>query len=119
MTPAVVMMKMEMNMDKKGLFEMKTTLINLRTYRGKKDYVLIDRRTVFGNPFAITLACTRKQSVAKYKAYFYNRITWNPRFLRQALKLKGKKLACWCTPLACHGDIIIEFLDKEHGCSNS
>ena len=97
---------------------MKTTLINLRTYRGKKDYVLIDRRTIFGNPYPITSACTREQSVAKYKVYFYNRIARDPHFLLQVLNLKGKKLACWCTLLLCHGDIIIEFLDKEHRCSN-
>ncbi len=94
---------------------MKTTLINLRTYCLKfgNDYIVIDRRTIFGNPFPITSTCTREQSVAKYKVYFDNRIKKDLDFLYHVLKLKGKKLACWCTPSLCHGDIIIEFLDEE------
>lgn len=26
--------------------------------------------------------------------------------------LRGKRLACWCHPLPCHGDVIVEWLDS-------
>jgi hypothetical protein len=28
-------------------------------------------------------------------------------------ELQGKTLGCWCKPLACHGDVIVEILESE------
>jgi len=27
-------------------------------------------------------------------------------------ELKGKDLVCWCSPLPCHGDILLELANK-------
>jgi len=28
-------------------------------------------------------------------------------------KLRGKKIACWCTPLECHGDVYVEYFEGD------
>ena len=97
---------------------MKTTLINYRTYNLDKSKVTpIDRRSIFGNPFVLSKVLldkgyTREECIHDYRKYFYNRIQNELTFQEAVLKLKGKPLGCWCTPLPCHGDIIIEYLDK-------
>lgn len=90
----------------------KTTLINLRTYRGPKDYVLIDRRTIYGNKNQITPTCSRKQAVEKFRTQFDARILTNPSYRQEVEKLRGKKIACWCTPLPCHGDVYISYFER-------
>lgn len=86
-------------------------LVNLRIYKGN-DVIFIDRRSILGNPYKITLTCTREQSIAKYKERFDKLIESSPRFKMAVLGLMGKKIGCWCTPLACHGDIIIDYLKR-------
>lgn len=96
---------------------MKTTLVNFRTFSGGRcDIILIDRTSLFGNPFHIFSSkgenYTREESILKYREYFYRRIKEDEGFRIKVQELKGKKLACWCTPLPCHGDVIIEYLEK-------
>ena len=98
-----------------------TTLVNIRKVKGKpkpKYDVLIDRRTIFGNPHPIGYCniCKRihdrKDCVNEYKKDFYHKINSDPEFKRKVLELKDKILACWCTPLLCHGNVIIEYLEN-------
>ncbi len=49
---------------------------------------------------------TREEVIEKYRNYLLS----NPRLLSDLHELKGKVLGCWCKPLACHGDVIIEIL---------
>ena len=85
-----------------------TKIINL--YKEKGD-VYIGRGSMFGNPFRIGVHGNRKTVIEKYKKYFYYRIKTDEIFKQEVLKLKGKVLTCFCKPLACHGDIIKEYLD--------
>lgn len=93
-----------------GRHELKTTLVNLRTYK-ERDVVLIDRRTTFGNPFKIGKDGDRQEVVDKYRDYFNKRLKTDEQFCQSVCSLKGCILGCWCTPLLCHGDIIVEWLD--------
>ncbi len=88
----------------------KTTLIDLRTEPSSR-YVLIDRRMIYGNPYRISSTCTREESIEKFKKYFKNRMRVDPDFREAVESLRGRKLACWCTPLPCHGDVYIDYLD--------
>lgn len=109
-----------------------TTLVNLRTCKNA-DVIRIDRRSIFGNPYRIgqfygqdngTIVLspvkqpwapekiTRKIAIALYKTYFYDRLSWDPEFRIRVMELRGHKLACWCRPLACHGEVIMEFLNN-------
>lgn len=73
--------------------------------------VCIDRRSVFGNLFTVK-QYGREGCIKKYREYFYKRIDDDPGFKEVVLELKGKILGCWCKPKACHGDIIIEYLNN-------
>ena len=90
---------------------MQTTIVNVK--HNKCD-VYIGRGTPFGNPFRIGVDGDRKQVLDKYKEYFIKRGLTDPMFRDKVLSLKGKTLGCWCVPLACHGDVIIEYLENEN-----
>ena len=94
---------------------MKTILVNLRRIFNYTDdaVVYIDRRNkLLGNPYRITATCTREQSIQKFKEDFDIRIKEDKEFQQAVEALRGQILACWCTPLPCHGDIYIEYLKK-------
>jgi len=44
----------------------------------------------------------REEVISKYEAYIMNK----PDLLRQLQELEGKVLGCWCSPKACHGDVL-------------
>ena len=79
-------------------------------YRDKYD-VYIGRPSIFGNPFSVK-EYGREGCIARYKEYFYKRIKEDVKFKEAVLKLKDKTLGCFCKPLACHGDVIKEYLDN-------
>ncbi|KKL49246.1 hypothetical protein LCGC14_2317450 [marine sediment metagenome] len=91
---------------------MKTQIVNLRTHK-KTNVMRTDRTTIFGNPYRIGSRFTRKQSIEKYRRYFYLRIRDSEEFRQAVQELEGHILGCWCAPLACHGDIIVEYLEKK------
>lgn len=63
----------------------------------------------FGNPFKDG---TRKQNIRAFATYFHERITHDPVFKKRIMALRGKSLGCFCHPLECHGNVIIEYLNK-------
>ena len=78
----------------------------------KENYdVYIGRPSIFGNPFSVK-EYGREGCIARYKEYFYKRIKEDVKFKEEVLKLKDKVLGCFCKPLACHGDVIKEYLDN-------
>jgi hypothetical protein len=66
-------------------------------------YVRIDRRTDWGNPFEMPDDGGRDEVIAKYRTYYLPH-----KVLLQARlpELAGKALGCWCSPEACHGDVL-------------
>jgi hypothetical protein len=104
----------------------RTELINLRTrdYNGKHGYFYYKEKygsrfeyvgcKVRFQPWESSIWCNpyhnqidrigRKKVVELYRDY----ITNVPDLLAKIPTLKGKVLACWCKPLLCHGDILIE-----------
>lgn len=46
---------------------------------------------------------TRSEVIAKYEAWLHTQ----PHLMRALPTLRGKDLACWCTPLECHGDALL------------
>ncbi len=84
-----------------------TKVVNLRNEAYE---VYIGRGSIFGNPYKIDSHNDRQAVIAKYKEYFYKRVKTDYFFKFAVLKLKGKTLGCYCKPLACHGDIIVDYL---------
>lgn len=64
--------------------------------------VYIGRPSKWGNPFVIGKDGSRGDVIRKFEE-------WGAQNgLREAAQreLKGKVLACWCAPQACHGDVL-------------
>ncbi len=70
--------------------------------------VYIGRPSKWGNPFSIGKDGTRKEVIQKYEEYFLH----NPHLMNFLYELKGKVLGCWCKPKACHGDILVKYMEK-------
>lgn len=79
----------------------------------KKDQydVYIGRGSIFGNPYEMGIDGDRNTVILRYRKWF-NFLLKDPRFEAELKKLKNKRLACFCAPLACHGDVIKEYLDN-------
>ena len=75
----------------------------------KKDRydVYIGRPSKWGNPFVIGQDGDRQEVVAKYEEW----IKTQPHLLACLHELKGKTLGCYCSPLACHGDVLARLAD--------
>jgi hypothetical protein len=56
----------------------------------------------WANPFV------GKEAVDKYRKYILSK----PTLLEDIEELRGKRLGCWCKPKPCHGDVLIELLNK-------
>ena len=70
--------------------------------------VYIGRPSKWGNPFNIGSDGTREDVIVKYEQYIRSK----PELLAQLSELKDKTLGCWCSPQACHGDILIKLLKE-------
>jgi hypothetical protein len=90
--------------------------------RGDTYDIYIGRGTPWGNPFPIDVTGkgdTRDDVIRKYKDYFEAEFLNNPEKRKTLLSLRGYRLACHCKPLACHGDIIANYLNSYEGESES
>lgn len=83
-------------------------------------HIYIGRKSPFGNPYthmqgptlAEHVVGSREEAIAEYKKYFLKRVEEDPEFRAKVMTLKDKVLGCFCKPLACHGDVIAEWLDN-------
>jgi len=98
---------------------MKTTVVNIK----KEEFdVYIGRSnskytSIWGNPFshleksaAKFKVSSRKEAVEKYREW----ILTQPELLNKLEDLRGKRLGCWCKPLECHGDVLVELLELKN-----
>lgn len=76
--------------------------------------VYIGRGSKWGNPFshrtgtkAAHVVESREAAIAGYEEFILDR----PDLLAALPELKGKTLGCWCSPLACHGDVLARLAD--------
>lgn len=85
-------------------------------YRKEKYDVYIGRPGKWGNPFthlktktqAEFQVATRQESIDKYREYLLS----NKELMAELCTLKGKTLGCWCKPKSCHGDVIVDVIEK-------
>jgi len=69
----------------------------------------VGRGSVWGNPFILNEDGAREIVIAKFKEYALWRLSREPDWL---VPLKDKNLACYCAPLACHADILLQLANK-------
>lgn len=78
--------------------------------------VYIGRPSPWGNPFshqpntkAEVKTETREEAIACYEEW----LRQNPEMIEKAKReLKGKVLGCWCSPKACHGDVLAKIANE-------
>ncbi len=68
--------------------------------------------SIFANPFKIGKDGTREEVLIKYKDYIISKLENDKSFVNELLLLKGKNLGCWCYPEMCHGNILLELIEK-------
>lgn len=71
--------------------------------------VRIDRMTDWGNPYKVEPGRSRGDAIAAFGAYATRRLIAEPGWLEP---LRGRTLACWCAPLPCHGQVILELMGE-------
>ena len=67
--------------------------------------VYVGRPTIWGNPFVIGQDGDRGQVIHMYERYLLE----SPHLLDRLSELRGKDLVCWCSPKACHADILLKY----------
>ncbi len=67
--------------------------------------VYIGRPSKWGNPFKVG-GRTRDQAISQYREW----IEEQPELLAALPELEGEILGCYCKPLACHGDVLVELV---------
>lgn len=95
-----------------------TTVVNIRGLDRTEYDVYIGRQnkryglqgSPFANPFKMKnqSEAERERVIAEYEQYL--RRTMVVLALCRA-QLPGKRLACWCAPKACHGDVLAKVAD--------
>jgi hypothetical protein len=86
-------------------------------YVGRKGVVFIngvrfpEKDSIWANPFKVKDA-SRADVIAQYREYITARLEDSPELWEELEALRGKRLGCWCKPLACHADVLIELLEQ-------
>ena len=60
----------------------------------------------WANPYKVVGegAEARELALQQYEAH----VRANPSLMASLAELGGKRLGCWCTPLPCHGDVLVK-----------
>lgn len=90
-------------------------VLNKRTDTIPLDAVYVGRPSKWGNPFKIGWNnghyWTRQEVIDIYKSWLIT--NEEDGLMKDLHELKGKDLVCWCSPLPCHADILLELANKE------
>jgi len=78
-------------------------------------FVLIDRTTIWGNPYshrrdtaAKFIVDTREEAIRQYEEW----LLAQPHLVEQLPALRGRVLGCHCLPLACHGLVLARLAER-------
>ena len=91
-------------------------VLNRRTDKIPPDAVYVGRPSKWGNPFKIGRDGTREEVVAKYR----KKLLWDMLPCNEDVRpddpffteIRGKDLVCWCAPLPCHADVLLELANR-------
>ena len=65
--------------------------------------------SAFANPYKIGQDGTRAEVIQKYLSWLLGR----QELLLRLPDLRGRRLACWCSPEPCHADVLVELVDAD------
>ena len=99
-----------------------TRVVNIKRekqFEGLKstpEYEYIGRGSYWGNPYSMFEGNDdggvddRDEVIRKYK-YDFDFDVFPNKEKSELIKLKGKRLGCFCSPAACHGDVLADYLN--------
>jgi len=70
--------------------------------------VYIGRPSKWGNPYVIGRDGDRAEVIRKYEQYLIG----NKDLMNSLHELRSKVLGCWCSPQACHGDVLLKLIKQ-------
>ena len=76
--------------------------------RANRKYGLPESK--WNNPYRIRKQGKRDEVIAKFREYLLG----NARLMAELHELRGRDLVCWCAPLPCHGDVLLELANSPH-----
>lgn len=82
-------------------------VLNKRTDKIPPDAVYVGRPSKWGNPYKVGEGGTREEVIEKYTQYLIE-TEWTTGLVLNIGELRGKDLVCWCAPLPCHADFLLE-----------
>ena len=99
---------------------MNTTVVTHKTRDPAKPSFYIGRPSALGNPFVLGRDGDRATVVARYATWLEERIKARDAAVLDALdrirlirRAAGEvQLVCYCSPLACHGDVVARVIEQ-------
>ena len=94
-------------------------VLNRRTDKVPPDAVYVGRPSKWGNPMTIRELEVLFPNDTKEERH-RRAVTWFEEYAKEKLKiepnwvwpLQGKDLWCWCAPLPCHADVLLELANE-------
>jgi len=89
-------------------------VFNKRTDTIPPDAIYVGRPSKWGNPYRVGSTDTllirrsRKEVIDLYRAHLIL-----SGLFHDLEELRGKDLVCWCAPLPCHADVLLELANKD------
>lgn len=80
-------------------------------YIGRYNYKSDLPGSIFANPFPVRKPEERGSSIEKYRQWLWKEVEEGRITKDDILKLKNKKLVCYCKPKACHGDVVKDLVN--------
>ena len=95
---------------------MSTRIVNLHreplgdaVYVGRKSQRLGLAESLFANPYPIGQHGDRAEVIQKYRSWLLGR----QELVGRLHELRGRRLACWCSPEPCHAGVLVELVDAD------
>jgi len=86
-------------------------VLNKRTDKIPPNAVYVGRPGKWGNPYRIGIDGTREEIVEKFRLLICGLV--NDGYQLDLEELRGKDLVCWCAPLPCHADVLLQLANKK------
>lgn len=65
--------------------------------------------SAFANPYRVDVDGSRAEVIQKYRSWLLGR----HELVLRLHELRGRRLACWCSPEPCHSDVLVELVDAD------
>lgn len=89
-----------------------TTVVNkYKVNMSDPDIVYIGRGSPFGNPFKMGNEDDRDKVIELYRHWLWKALQEGNITKEMLLAVDGKRLACYCAPKACHGDVLVKAIE--------